>query len=148
MPYTTRLPIRLEALLATVASPGRGGIASFLGTVRAGDEDGPVVRIEYTAHEPMLEAEFDRIVAEAGVRWPGTAIAAQHRLGDVPLGEASMAVFAAAPHRETAFAACRYVVEEAKRRLPVWKREVLEDGSAVWRDNAGTRTASVPPGRS
>lgn len=148
MKYATRQPIRLDALLAQVAGPGRGGTACFLGTVRAGPEDGPVEHIEYSAYESMLESEVGRILAEAAEQWPEAAVAAQHRLGDVPLGEASMAVVAAAPHREVAFAACRHVVEEAKRRLPVWKREILADGSAAWRDNTGGRVASpAPPDR-
>jgi molybdopterin synthase catalytic subunit len=144
--YATRQPIRLEALLADVAGPGRGGTAVFLGSVRCGPEDGPVARIEYSAHEAMLEAEFDRIVTETIRRWPDVRAAAQHRLGAVATGEASLAVAVAAPHRAAAFEACRHIVEEAKRRLPVWKREILDDGSASWRDNAGGRVASDAPG--
>lgn len=145
MAYATRQPIRLEALLAEVAGPERGGTAVFVGSVRRGPEDGPVARIEYAAHEPMLEAEFDRIVTETLGRWPDARVAAQHRLGAVATGEASLAVAVAAPHRAAAFEACRHVVEEAKRRLPVWKREILDDGSASWRDNAGGRVASDAP---
>jgi molybdopterin synthase catalytic subunit len=144
--YATRQPIRLEALLADVAGPGRGGTAVFLGSVRRGPEDGAVARIEYSAHEAMLEAEFDRIVTETIRRWPDVRVAAQHRLGAVATGEASLAVAVAAPHRAAAFEACRHIVEEAKRRLPVWKREILDDGSASWRDNAGGRVASDAPG--
>jgi molybdopterin synthase catalytic subunit len=73
-------------------------------------------------------------------------VAAQHRLGAVATGEASLAVAVAAPHRAAAFEACRHIVEEAKRRLPVWKREILGDGSASWRDNAGGRVASDASG--
>jgi molybdopterin synthase catalytic subunit len=144
--YATRQPIRMEELLAEVADPGRGGTAAFVGTVRRGPEDGPVSRIEYTAYEAMLEAEFERIVREARERWPEVRVAARHRLGAVATGEASLAVAAAAPHRQTAFEACRLVVEEAKRRLPVWKREILDDGSATWRDNAGGRVAGDTTG--
>jgi molybdopterin synthase catalytic subunit len=147
VPFSTRSPIRPDDLLAAVQAPERGGTALFLGTVRHGSDDGPVVRIEYTAYEAMLDAEFGAIVGEAEARWPGTRVAAVHRLGDVPLGEASIGVAAAAPHRTAALDACRYVIEEAKRRLPVWKREVLADGSATWRDNAGGRIASGPPMR-
>jgi molybdopterin synthase catalytic subunit len=146
LPFVTRAPIALSALIERVAAPERGAIASFLGTVRAGPDDGPVTRIEYSAYEPMLEKEFARIVGEVADRWSGATAAAQHRLGNVPLGEASIAVAVAAPHRDAALDACRFVIEEAKRRLPVWKREILADGSAAWRDNSGGRVAAAPPG--
>jgi molybdopterin synthase catalytic subunit len=120
-----------------VSDPGLGGTALFLGTVRRAPEDGPVARIEYTAYEEMVVAEFDRILAEARERWPNGRVAACHRLGAVPAGEASIAIAAAMPHRADAFAACRYVIEEVKRRLPVWKREVLDDGTQRWRDEPG-----------
>jgi molybdopterin synthase catalytic subunit len=83
----------------------------------------------------MAVAEFDRILEEARSRWPDGRLAACHRLGTVPAGEASIAIAAAMPHRAEAFAACRYVIEEAKRRLPVWKQEILDDGTRRWRAN-------------
>ncbi len=144
MEHVTHDPIQLSALIDAVAGPERGGIATFLGTVRRGVEDGPVTRIEYTAYDEMLEAEFGRIVAETADRWPAARVTAQHRLGMVPTGEASIAVVAAAPHRADAFSACRHVVEQAKARLPVWKREFLADGSVRWCDNTGARTPAVP----
>lgn len=106
----------------------------FLGTVRRGLDDGPVAWIEYEAYAEMLEEEFSRILAEARGRAPSTAVAGVHRVGTVPVGEASMGVAVAAPHRAEAFALCQWVVEEAKRRLPVWKREILDDGAASWRE--------------
>jgi molybdopterin synthase catalytic subunit len=143
--HIARDPIDLGRLAAQVSAPHRGAISTFLGTVRAGPDDGPVVRIEYSAYESMLEEEFARIVAETEARWPGVAVAAVHRLGDVPLGEASIGIAVGALRRVAALDACRHVIEEAKRRLPVWKREVLADGSAVWRDNTGGREPAPPP---
>lgn len=142
--HVTRAPIAPAELISAVAAPERGGLVCFLGTVRCGPDDGPVVRIEYDAYPEMLEREFAAIVGEAEARWAGTRVAGRHRIGVVPLGEASIAIVAASPHRADAFDACRYVIEEAKRRLPVWKREVLADGSASWRDNTGTRTPAAP----
>lgn len=133
--YVTAAPVDLAELFQRVTGPGRGGTASFVGTVRAGPDDGPVERIEYSAYEEMLEAEFARIVTEAQSRWPGARATGIHRLGTIGLGEASIAVVAAAPHRAEAFDACRFVVEEAKRRLPVWKKEFHEDGRSRWREN-------------
>jgi len=135
MPYLTRASIDVSGLMTRVAAPSRGGAVCFVGTVRAGPDDGDVVRIAYSGYEAMGEEEFARIVEEAEGRWPGSAVVAQHRLGDVPVGEASIAIVAAAPHRDDAFAACRYVIEEAKRRLPIWKREMFADGSADWREH-------------
>ncbi|MBE0593431.1 MAG: molybdenum cofactor biosynthesis protein MoaE [Gemmatimonadales bacterium] len=134
MTFVTRSPIDIGALIGIVSDKGRGGTVAFLGSVRRSREDGPVVAIEYSAYEEMLETEFGKIVAEARLRWPGAGIAAQHRLGEVPAGAPSLAAVVAAAHRDEAFEAARYVVEEAKRRLPVWKRERFEDGTARWRE--------------
>jgi molybdopterin synthase catalytic subunit len=118
----------------------------FLGSVRCGDDDGPVDAIDYSAYEEMLEAEFAKIVEEAADRWPGVRVVATHRIGLVPVGEPSIAVVAAAPHRADAFAACRHAIEEAKKRLPVWKKEIFTDGAEAWRDNdqPGTDTEPTP----
>jgi molybdopterin synthase catalytic subunit len=130
----THQPIDLTALLAGVSGSGRGGTAAFLGTVRNAQEDGPVASIEYSGYPEMIEAEGDRIVEEASTRWPEAKLAIQHRLGDIALGDASIAVVAAAPHRNQAFEVCRFGIEEAKRRLPVWKKETFTDGERAWRE--------------
>jgi molybdopterin synthase catalytic subunit len=132
MTYLTRTPLCLDALLAEVASATRGGTCVFLGTVRSGPEEGGVTAIEYSAYEEMVEAEFGRLLAEAGTRWPEARIAVRHRLGTIPVGEASIAIAVAAPHRAQAFEACRFVIEEVKRRIPVWKKELRLDGTEVW----------------
>jgi molybdopterin synthase catalytic subunit len=130
----TRDPIDVGALLAELRDDGRGATAVFLGSVRSGPDDGPVTAIEYSAYEAMVGEEFGRIVAEAAGRWPGTAYRVRHRVGRVSAGDPSIAVAASAPHRAEAFEACRYVIEEAKQRLPVWKREILADGTTRWRE--------------
>ena len=140
MTHLTRSPLDAAALLATVMGPARGGTAVFLGTVR--DDAGVVTGIEYSAYEEMAEAELDRILGEVAARWPDARVAVRHRLGVIPLGEASIAIAAAAPHRAAAFDACRYVIEEVKQRLPVWKRELHRDGTAVWVDPHGQAVAS------
>jgi len=133
--FVTRRPIDAAALLAQVADPGFGGTALFVGSVRRGDADGPVDAIEYSAYETMLEEEFGRIVTETTVQWPDVRVVGLHRLGRIPTGEISIAVAAGAPHRAEAFAACRHAIDEAKKRLPVWKKEVFQDGSVAWREN-------------
>ena len=141
MRYLTRSPISLDVLLAEVGSPACGGTAVFLGTVRNGPDEQGVMAIEYSAYEEMVEAELGRLLADARGRWPEARIAVRHRLGTIPVGEASIAIVAAAPHRAQAFEACRYVIEEVKRRVPVWKKELRLDGSEIWVDPSGRPTA-------
>jgi molybdopterin synthase catalytic subunit len=130
--WLTRDPLDVTALLALVQGAGMGATAVFLGTVRASAEDGAVAGIEYSSYEVMAEAEFERIVTDAGQRWPVAHVAVRHRLGFVPTGEASVAVVVAAPHRAEAFAACRFVIDETKGRVPLWKKEYLATGVARW----------------
>ncbi|HEX7336350.1 MAG TPA: molybdenum cofactor biosynthesis protein MoaE [Gemmatimonadales bacterium] len=131
MGYLTTSPIDLPELVARVQSPVRGGIASFLGTVRNHHGGRAVARLEYSAYGPMVEAECARIVAEAQSRWK-VAVVLEHRIGVLQIGDTAVAVVAASPHRDEAFVACRYVIEEVKRRVPIWKREVYADGSVEW----------------
>lgn len=135
MSHLTRSLLDAAALLEEVGGAARGGTALFLGTVR--DEGGDITGIEYSAYEDMADAELARIVVEATQRWPDAHLAVRHRLGLVRAGEASIGIAAAATHREAAFDACRYVIEQVKRRLPVWKRELHRDGSALWVDPQG-----------
>jgi molybdopterin synthase catalytic subunit len=86
----------------------------------------------------MVEAECARIVAEAESRWQ-VAVALRHRIGLLEIGDAAVAVVAASAHRDDAFVACRHVIEELKRRVPIWKREVYADGSVEWVGAAGKR---------
>ena len=144
MSYLTCDPISPAALLAEVAAPHCGGTCLFLGTVRDGPGDGGVTAIEYSGYEAMVTAELDRILTEAKGRWPDARVTVRHRLGLVPTEEASIGIAAAAPHREEAFDACRYVIEAVKQRVPVWKKELRADGSALWIDPQG-RPAVVGP---
>jgi len=127
--HLTRHPLEVADLLAEVQSPERGGTCVFLGTVRA---DAGVTAIDYSAYEAMADEEIERILAEAHERWPDARVMLEHRLGLIPAGEASIAIAAAAPHRDEAFAACRHVIEEVKKRLPIWKKELRGDGSEKW----------------
>lgn len=140
MTYLTRAPLSIDQLVAQVSSPARGGTCVFLGTVRNGPEETGVNAIEYSAYEEMVEAEFGRLVADAATRWPDARIAVQHRLGTIPVGEASIGIATAAPHRAVAFEVCRFVIEEVKHRIPIWKKELRADGTAVWVDPSGHPT--------
>jgi molybdopterin synthase catalytic subunit len=135
MRFVTGRSIDMSKLMATVTSPERGGTAAFVGSVRRSAQDGQVARIVYSAYEEMVEAEFERIIRETHDQFPGARVTGIHRVGSVPVGEASIVVVSAAPHRDEAFAACRHAVEQAKKRLPVWKKEFFEDGTERWREN-------------
>jgi molybdopterin synthase catalytic subunit len=141
MMHLTRQPLDVNDLLAQVQGPERGGTCVFLGTVRS---DGDVTAIEYSAYEEMAFAEIERILGEAQAQWPEARVMLQHRLGLIPAGEASIAIGAAAPHRAEAFAACRFVIEEVKKRLPIWKKEHRSDGTSAWVDPSGQEVTHGP----
>jgi len=140
MTHLTHSPISVESLLGEVQSPERGGTCVFLGTVRSDDD---VTGIEYSAYDDMALGEITRILDEAQLRWPDARVTLRHRLGLIPVGEASIAIAAAAPHRDAAFAACRYVIEEVKKRLPIWKKEMHADGTATWVDPSEKQIAGA-----
>jgi len=124
-------PLDLGRLVAAVLAPDRGAVASFLGVVRDHDRGKAVRRLEYSAYGPMADLECGRIVGEARERWEAE-VALEHRIGTLEVGDAAVAIAAAAPHRDAAFAACRYVIEQVKRRVPIWKREHYADGTVGW----------------
>lgn len=134
----TRHPLDVKDILAEVQSPERGGTCLFVGTVR---NDADVTAIDYSAYEPMAFEEIERILTDASAQWPEARVMLQHRLGVIPIGEASIAIAAAAPHRADAFAACRFVIEEVKKRLPIWKKEMHADGTETWVDPSGKPVA-------
>ena len=137
MALLTSDPIELAPLLADVQSPARGGLSLFLGQVRDHHDGRAVVRLDYSAYGPMAEAECARIVAEAERRW-SVAVALRHRVGSLSVGDTAVAVVVASAHRADAFAACRHVIEEVKRRVPIWKREYYADGTVTWVDPTAT----------
>ncbi|MBS1241432.1 MAG: thiF [Gemmatimonadetes bacterium] len=133
MPFLTEGPVDVAALVRQVEAPDRGAIVTFLGTVRNHHTGRSVERLEYHAYGAMAEAECGRILAEAERRWPCRA-ALSHRTGTLAIGDVAVAIAVGAAHRDEAFAACRSVIEELKRRVPIWKRELYQDGSEAWVD--------------
>jgi molybdopterin synthase catalytic subunit len=133
----TEGPIDVDGLERSVAGTGHGAVVTFVGRARDTSDDGrAVVELEYEAYAEMAEATLAEIAREAEERWPGTAVAVVHRVGVVPLGEAAVAIVAAAAHRSSAYEANRHVIEEIKARLPIWKRERFPDGSEWKRPGA------------
>lgn len=126
----TDAPIRVEENVSAAMDPSRGGVATFLGVVRSQSEDGEVTAIYYDCYRAMAEKELDRIIDE--ISQSSATIRVVHRIGDVPVGEASLLVVAAAPHRREAFDAVQRTVDEIKRRLPIWKKEQYADATARW----------------
>ncbi len=140
MSFLSEQPLDLGRLVARVTSPERGGIACFLGLVRDHHEGRAVVRLEYSAYAAMAEAECARVIAEAEAKWE-VRVALEHRTGTLEVGDAAVAIAAAAAHRDAAFAACRYVIEQVKRRVPIWKRESFADGTVAWVEATGAGKA-------
>jgi molybdopterin synthase catalytic subunit len=105
-----------------------GAVVTFLGTVRGQNQGRRVLWLEYEAFEPLAVKVFRAIADEARGRWPTARVAFHHRTGRLELGEVSVGIAAASPHRAEAFAACRYVIERIKQVAPVWKREFFEGG--------------------
>ena len=124
-------PIDVGALVAAVRGDGDGAVSVFLGTVRDSNAGKAVLFLEYEAYGRMAEAEIERIAALAMARFGVTRAGVIHRVGRVEIGEASVAIAVAAPHRAAAMDACRFVIDTLKTSVPIWKREHFADG-AVW----------------
>jgi molybdopterin synthase catalytic subunit len=120
------------AVLQEVSHSRNGASVLFVGTVREVNDGEAVSGLDYSAYSSMAERELVTIVAEAADRWKTSDIVVEHRVGSLELGEASVAIAAAHPHRGEAFEAARYIIEELKKRLPIWKREHYVDGRSEW----------------
>ena len=128
----TEDPIDPAAMLSGALSPADGAALLFWGVVREQNDGRAVSRLEYSAYGPMAEREMLRIADEARERFGTGAIHVVHRVGLLEIGEASVAIAVASPHRGEAYEASRYVIEQLKQRVPVWKREGYVDGATEW----------------
>lgn len=133
MAFLSPKPLDVTALAAGVAGTGRGAEVFFIGAVRDHHLGRGVTGLEYMAYGPMAERVCRVIQQEAEERWP-VSVVLQHRTGTLTIGEAAVAVIVAGDHRDEAFVACRYVIEELKQRVPIWKREFYADGTMSWVD--------------
>ncbi len=127
-------PIDVAAVETRVAGPGRGAVLLFLGTVRNHHVGREVAGLTYSAYRSMAEETLGRIVTELEASGEDLCLGIVHRLGEVPVGEASVAIAAASPHRGAAYEASRLALERLKREVPIWKREHYADGEATWRE--------------
>ncbi len=140
----TSAPLDTKAVIESVQSPGYGAVVTFAGTVRDNAQGQRVLFLEYEAYEPLARAHLATLLTEAEARWPGVRAAAAHRLGRVEIGECSVCVAVAAPHRAEAFDACRWLMDTLKGSVPIWKKEYFE-GGAHWIEGP-ERVPSVPAG--
>jgi molybdopterin synthase catalytic subunit len=139
-------PIDVPRIVERVSSNANGATVIFVGTVREVNDGRDVTGIEYTAYRSMAERELASIVEEAAALAHSNDIAVEHRLGELSVGECSVAVAVAHPHRGRAFDAARYVIEELKRRVPIWKREQYVDGTREWVRATSSHTELVDAG--
>lgn len=139
----TRDPIDVAALSTAVVTAERGAVTTFLGLVRDHQDGRRVQRLEYHAYDEMAEAECGRILAEARARWP-VSVALKHRVGPLAIGDIALAAATAADHRTESFEACRWIVEEIKHRVPIWKKEFYADGQVAWVDPTRLAEALAP----
>ncbi len=135
-------PLDVVAAIAAVTCPEAGGINLFLGTTRAesgggggGDTNSggapQLLALDYEAYEPMALAEMHKLLAHARSTWPITRAIIWHRLGRVAIGESSILIALSCPHRAESFEACRYLIDELKKSVPIWKKEIFTD-AARW----------------
>jgi molybdopterin synthase catalytic subunit len=139
----TAEPIDPARMLGDALSPADGAALLFWGVVREQNDGRAVSRLEYSAYAPMAEREMLRIADEARERFGTGAIHVVHRVGMLEIGEASVAIAVASPHRAEAYEASRYVIEQLKRRVPVWKREGYVDGDTEWVPGFDARPAEA-----
>ena len=130
----TRAPIDPPALLREIGDPAHGALLLFLGVVRDMNDGRAVTGIEYSAYESMAASELQAIADEAADRCRDARVLIVHRLGELALQDASVAIVVAHGHRDDAYQLSRWTVEELKRRVPIWKREHYADGTREWVD--------------
>jgi molybdopterin synthase catalytic subunit len=139
----TAAAIDVPALRADLADPACGGFAAFEGWVRDHNEGARVQRLEYEAYEVLAVREGERILAEAVARFGVVRAACVHRLGSLAIGDVAVWVGASSPHRSEAFHACRYIIDEVKHRLPIWKKEHYVTGDSGWVNCEGCAAAAT-----
>ena len=122
--------IDIQQIIQSVVDPGAGGIDVFIGTTRDNAHGKRVLWLEYEAYEPMATATMKQIVVEAQTKWKLNKISVIHRIGRVDIGEASVVIAVSSAHRDEAFKACRFLIDQLKQTAPIWKKEYFEDGES------------------
>ena len=125
-------PIAVEELRAQLIDPAAGAYAGFEGWIRNVNEGQAVLRLEYEAYEPLAITEGNKVIVEARERFPVLHAHCVHRTGLLEIGECAVWVGVSAGHRDEAFLACRYIIDQVKIRLPIWKKEHYANGDSGW----------------
>jgi molybdopterin synthase catalytic subunit len=128
----TDTPIDTQAVFSAVSTPAAGAVVLFLGTTREFTAGRQTTALDYEAYRPMAERNLSDLAEEARRRWPIEKVCIVHRLGHVPLGEASVAVAVSTPHRAAAFEAGQWLIDRLKETVPIWKKETWSDGGTEW----------------
>lgn len=131
----TTAPLDTGALVQALDKSGIGAVTTFIGLVRDHNLGRRVLHLEYEAYEALALRGLDLIVTEAASQWPTVRLAIHHRIGRMEIGEASVAIAVASPHRADAFSASRYAIERIKQIVPIWKHEYFEGGD-MWIEGA------------
>jgi len=124
-------PLDVNKAIDYVSAPSVGGIDVFIGTVRDATKGKEVVALEFEAYEKMAISEFEKIVDQAQNQWPIYKSAILHAVGRKEIGDLAVVIAVSAAHRDAAFKACRYIIDTLKKTVPIWKKEIFEDGE-VW----------------
>lgn len=131
MIHLTEEPLDIASIIASVNSDQAGAVDVFIGTVRNKTQDRKVVRLEYEAYDSMAIREMEKVAAQVKEQWPVAKIAIHHRKGILHIGDVAVVIAVSTPHRHEAFEACRYAIDTLKETVPIWKKEIFEDGE-VW----------------
>ena len=123
--------LSVEDIVSETRANDKGGVVTFLGTIRDTTDNNRVLYLEYEAYGPMAEKLLKELVAKVERKWPDARASIAHRLGRLEIGEISMVVVVASPHRAEAFKACNFIVDQVKSDVPIWKKEVFETGE-IW----------------
>lgn len=123
-------PLSLDEVVRAVSTEAHGGVVTFTGVVRAVSRGKRIERLEYEAYVPMAERKMAEIGEGIAREWPGVRVAMVHRVGVLGVGEAAVVIAASAPHRAPAFEACQAAIDRLKESVPIWKKEISEDGEA------------------
>lgn len=127
----TDQPLDAGSIIEKVIVPESGGIDAFIGTVRNHTKGKEVLHLEYEAYIPMAEKEIENILNSTAEQWKVYSTIVHHRIGHLGIGEKAIVIAVSAAHRAEAFEACRFIIEEVKKSVPIWKKEIFKDGE-VW----------------
>lgn len=129
MTLLSATPLSIDAAYAAVQDPTCGGICLFVGTIRNHNKGKTVIRLEFSSYDPMALREMDKIVEEAKALHELQHVALHHRKGEMAIGDIAVIIAVGSHHRKAAFAGCEWIIDQLKERVPIWKKEFLEDGS-------------------